>query len=68
MICLDHGRQDSTLCNTCDALLRREIPPDHIPSVIRALALFQAQDQLYDVIYEEYEMAALTDAFSMLQL
>ncbi|KAF8127121.1 hypothetical protein EV363DRAFT_1344973 [Boletus edulis] len=59
---------DSTLCDNCDTLLRREIPPDHIPSVIRALALFEAQDRLADVVFNEYDVVALTNAFSMLRL
>ncbi|KAF8123851.1 hypothetical protein EV363DRAFT_1354878 [Boletus edulis] len=43
-------------------------PPDHIPSVIRALALFEVQDRLPDVVFNEYEVVALTNAFSMLRL
>ncbi|KAG8221779.1 hypothetical protein J3R82DRAFT_2094 [Butyriboletus roseoflavus] len=60
--------QDSTLCDSCNTLLRREIPPDHIPSVIRAMALFEAQDRFPDVVFNECEVIALTDAFSMLRL
>ncbi|KAN0082957.1 hypothetical protein V8E55_008752 [Tylopilus felleus] len=59
---------DSTLCDHCNTLLQREIPPDHIPSVIRALELFEARDRLSDVVFNECEVVALTNAFSMLRL
>lgn len=64
----DQLTQDSTLCDHCNTLLQREIPPDHIPSVIRALELFEARDRLSDVVFNECEVVALTNAFSMLRL
>ncbi|KAI9457682.1 hypothetical protein HD554DRAFT_2301368 [Boletus coccyginus] len=59
--------QDTTLCESCNILLRQEIPPDHIPSVIRAFALFEAQERSPDVAFNECEVVALTNAFSMLR-
>ena len=64
----DQVTQDTTLCDSCNSLLRREIPQDHIPSVIRAFALLEAQDRFSDIAFDECEVISLTNAFSMLRL